>query len=540
MENQTTTFLYVLIAIIVVYYFISRYIWCDEQENFDPSLVPVSSIVTLAKVAQKLVDGNGTLTNPGNLTVTGNLTVSGKVTTNGGVYLNASGGQPNGINIINSPNIFNVVNTANTTGLISDSLIFWKDQPGRLTIVGRKDDNSDYSWPGVNIDGKSSTITCNNATINGGSISVLYNSWLITPGTSALHIANAYSDDPTKVVHTPLHCGAVWVKGPGACLIMCDRKNANENVNNYSTWYNTDNITRLWTTNKYYSTPPGDIFTIDNLSGDMYINGAIRASTTISYTGTPPTDGYGNVERIRHSTHGTIFTSTGYGGNPICDTTIPSQNWYNGFTWSSTNDGSKFNNIMTLNGNTGVLTTKGGLQIGNTTLNELQLIQLTAAINVGFTHPQLLRAIKICSPTYPVVFIDGDVDNGNLFPFKPSEEIPYLSSFVGRWSTVNDWNALTTFTTGSGNDMFDFVLVYPGYSVDCWTSYNYVNDDNSLTPLTYKNNTNNILYWRIENNVNSDGDNILNYGIQLANNGAPGASNPNPVNKISSIKVPKI
>ena len=58
-----------------------------EQENFDPSLVPVSSIVTLAKVAQKLVNGNGTLTNPGNLQIgigngsaTGNLRVTGSST----------------------------------------------------------------------------------------------------------------------------------------------------------------------------------------------------------------------------------------------------------------------------------------------------------------------------------------------------------------------------------------------------------------------------------------------------------------------------
>ena len=51
-------------------------------ENFDPSLVPVSSIITLAKVAQKLVNGNGTLTNPGNLQIgtpntPGNLHVTG-------------------------------------------------------------------------------------------------------------------------------------------------------------------------------------------------------------------------------------------------------------------------------------------------------------------------------------------------------------------------------------------------------------------------------------------------------------------------------
>ena len=78
MENKTKIFIYVLIAIIVMYFITTRYIWCEEEiENFDPSLVPVSSIVTLAKVAQKLVDGNGTLTNPGNLTVTGFITNSG-------------------------------------------------------------------------------------------------------------------------------------------------------------------------------------------------------------------------------------------------------------------------------------------------------------------------------------------------------------------------------------------------------------------------------------------------------------------------------
>jgi len=76
MEDNTTTFIYIFIVIIVVYYITTRYIWC-EQENFDPSLVPVSSIVTLAKVAQKLVDGNGTLTNPGNFQVLGSVITNG-------------------------------------------------------------------------------------------------------------------------------------------------------------------------------------------------------------------------------------------------------------------------------------------------------------------------------------------------------------------------------------------------------------------------------------------------------------------------------
>jgi hypothetical protein len=88
----------------VFLYFLFTYIlenYLVEQENFDPSLVPVSSIVTLAKVAQKLVNGNGTLTNPGNLQIgkdmqaTGNLTVTGKTaigsTTMGDKTLNVTG-----------------------------------------------------------------------------------------------------------------------------------------------------------------------------------------------------------------------------------------------------------------------------------------------------------------------------------------------------------------------------------------------------------------------------------------------------------------
>ena len=70
---------YYLLLGVVLYYIFTRVIekFSLNQENFDPSLVPVSSIVTLAKVAQKLVNGNGTLTNPGNLTVSGDLIVNG-------------------------------------------------------------------------------------------------------------------------------------------------------------------------------------------------------------------------------------------------------------------------------------------------------------------------------------------------------------------------------------------------------------------------------------------------------------------------------
>jgi hypothetical protein len=92
-------YIYILLLCLIIYYIISRF-YEKYTENFDPSLVPVSSIVTLAKVAQKLVDGDGTLTNPGNLTLgtpsgVGNLIVTGtsnlKGNTNVGGTLNVTG-----------------------------------------------------------------------------------------------------------------------------------------------------------------------------------------------------------------------------------------------------------------------------------------------------------------------------------------------------------------------------------------------------------------------------------------------------------------
>jgi hypothetical protein len=97
-------YIYLLLLILILYYlFKILYQKYSNQENFDPSLVPVSSIITLAKVAQKLVDGSGTLTNPGNLQigmpsagalgylyVTGTNTVDGVSTFNNPVTINGT------------------------------------------------------------------------------------------------------------------------------------------------------------------------------------------------------------------------------------------------------------------------------------------------------------------------------------------------------------------------------------------------------------------------------------------------------------------
>ena len=84
--------IYFYLVIGIFLYFSINYIldkFIPSYENFDPSLVPVSSIITLAKVAQKITNGNGVLLNPGNLqlgtgsTAPGTLTVNGTITLTG-------------------------------------------------------------------------------------------------------------------------------------------------------------------------------------------------------------------------------------------------------------------------------------------------------------------------------------------------------------------------------------------------------------------------------------------------------------------------
>ena len=124
----------------------------SEPETFDPSLVPVSSIVTLAKVAQKLVDGNGTLTNPGNLTVTGNMAVNGNLKVNGIIESTTTGPFFTHIKSGNTP-----IETAKNTFTI------WNNGSGEIVILGST--GTEYAWTKqVGFNGANSTISCNNIT----------------------------------------------------------------------------------------------------------------------------------------------------------------------------------------------------------------------------------------------------------------------------------------------------------------------------------------------------------------------------------------
>ncbi len=168
-------YLYILVILLVIFYIVKRNM--DnykniEVENFDPSLVPVSSIVTLAKVAQKLVDGGGTLTNPGNLRITGNQQIDGTLNVNNAIFgnggINAIANSPEGgrVSIVNSSktgaNQTKDWALWNMTGNYGNKLAFWRY-------------NGDGSNPGptleLNDDGTSqfngNVNTTGNATITG-------------------------------------------------------------------------------------------------------------------------------------------------------------------------------------------------------------------------------------------------------------------------------------------------------------------------------------------------------------------------------------
>ena len=112
-------FYYFIFAIIL--YFVLTYVFDNfnlEQENFDPSLVPISSIVSLSKVAQKIVNGNGTLTNPGNLQIGNstndpkNLIVTGTINSNNSLII-SNNLNTNNLEVTNNAIINNNVNIDN-------------------------------------------------------------------------------------------------------------------------------------------------------------------------------------------------------------------------------------------------------------------------------------------------------------------------------------------------------------------------------------------------------------------------------------------
>jgi hypothetical protein len=167
-------YIYILLICLILFYILSiffeKYI---IQENFDPSLVPVSSIITLAKIAQKMIDNSNTLINPanlqigipsakGNLTVTGTNTLSGPLNVDNGIITNGNISVNNGL-----------MNVGNNTSISGDLRV-----TGITSISGNTEMNSNLDVTGLatlkkmtieNISNPSNSLNVNNVTINGTS-----------------------------------------------------------------------------------------------------------------------------------------------------------------------------------------------------------------------------------------------------------------------------------------------------------------------------------------------------------------------------------
>lgn len=168
--------IYWLLIIALFYYIINKFLDnYSTSEHFDPSLVPVSSIVTLAKVAQKIVTGNGTLTNPGNLNVAANLVIRDTSRFEDNVTISKNGLTVTGP-ITQTDNSANTLNGATTNN-------------GSFTVSGTATIDGDITTNGKIYVSKDNGITFNGTSgISGNSTPSTYN---ISDDGNNLSISNS-------------------------------------------------------------------------------------------------------------------------------------------------------------------------------------------------------------------------------------------------------------------------------------------------------------------------------------------------------------
>ena len=171
-------YIYILLICLILFYIISRYFEkYYSQENFDPSLVPVSSIITLAKVAQKIVDGNGTLTNPANLNIgtptgKGNLLVTGNSTTNGNKQIDGTLGVTGATTLSNTLGVTGVTTLSNTLGVTGATTLSTLGVNGATTFNGNTTFNGAATIGAIGTPAATTKLTVNGATAITGNTTV--------------------------------------------------------------------------------------------------------------------------------------------------------------------------------------------------------------------------------------------------------------------------------------------------------------------------------------------------------------------------------
>jgi len=312
-------YIYLLLFILVLYYLLSnisqKY---SNQEDFDPSLVPVSSIVTLAKVAQKLVDGGGTLTNPGNLQIgtpsaPGNLIVTGTNTTTGAVQLQNTL-NVNGLTTLSSDlNVTGNSAIGGTLGVTGDTTLngattlngditlegasqtnnkltvnnvyttfsgsisgdgkpvnspgqpqFIVKNPNNLAFVGTNTKGDDYNWNNV--------------------VSIDHNANVVIGGQTPTTLNTKSSGNLT--VNGGINTPQVWIGGPSYSSLVFNAREGGEISQIYSQKGDTG-------ISMYSNLTGKDIFNVDKngnatIPGNLYLNNGIAAgpnsNTTIRMT----------------------------------------------------------------------------------------------------------------------------------------------------------------------------------------------------------------------------------------------------------------
>lgn len=175
-------YIYILLFCIIGIYVIFKYNEIYSTfENFDSSLVPVSSIITLAKITEKLIDHDGNLIFPANFKINKNLTVTGTATIEDDIVIS-------GNNIVtgqlNTSGYEKINGTLNTPLIIGGGTSDKLDIDGTVTVNNNLTVNNSIN--GIRIKGNANiadmTVT-DNVTIDG-----------------KLNTYNIYVDNPTGTV----------------------------------------------------------------------------------------------------------------------------------------------------------------------------------------------------------------------------------------------------------------------------------------------------------------------------------------------------
>jgi hypothetical protein len=166
-------YIYILLICLVIFYLVLIiYQKNITKENFDPSLVPVPAIVTLAKVAQNISDKLGTLINPGNLSI-GSYTATAftDLLVTGNTVINPAN------SVSNTPNLSVYIDEIVSGNFTNNSLI----------------STSSINAPSANLNGPSTTVTnfnTTNLTVNGNATINGTTNVMDTPG-SQINIGKA-------------------------------------------------------------------------------------------------------------------------------------------------------------------------------------------------------------------------------------------------------------------------------------------------------------------------------------------------------------